>query len=77
MAWCLAILPMVPSAFNAFGKYGLECKTRKCTYINLDPDGNPTTSNAKNEVGKWSLLVAGFLLLFCNLSSVFRLRVRS
>ena len=75
IAWCSAILPMVPSAFGAFGKYGLECKTRKCTLINLQPDGNPTSLNAKQELGRWSVVVAGILLLIFNFSAVIRLRV--
>ena len=75
LAWLLALLPMVPTAFKQFGRYGLECKTRKCTVINMGLDGNPTSVNPKLELGRWSPVIAGILLIAFNGAIVLRLRV--
>lgn len=75
-AWLLALLPMVPGAFKKFGRYGLECKTRKCTVINMGEDLNPTSVNPKRELGRWSPVVAGTLLLVLNAAIYLRLRVK-
>ena len=76
VAWLFALVPMVPGAFKQFGRYGLECKTRKCTLINMDTDGDPTKLNPKAELGRWSPVVAGVFLIVFNVATVVRLRVR-
>ena len=76
VAWLFALVPMVPGAFQQFGRYGLECKTRKCTLINMDMDGNPSKLNPKAELGRWSPVVAGVFLIVFNVATVVRLRVR-
>ena len=51
-AWLLAYVPMLPTLFGAFGRYGLECKTRKCTVINIVDDyGTPLGMNPKTDLG--------------------------
>ena len=75
-AWLLAFLPMMPGIFKQWGRYGLECKTRKCTVINMDVDGNPTSVNPKIEVGRWTPLIAVTLLLVFNAMIYLRLRVK-
>ena len=59
----LALLPLVPVSFGGFGRFGLECKTRKCTVINMGTDGNPTSINPKANVGVYSLIVAVILII--------------
>ena len=76
VAWLFALVPMVPGAFKQFGRYGLECKTRKCTLINMDMYGDPTKLNPKAELGRWSPVVAGVFLIVFNVATVVRLRVR-
>ena len=76
LAWLLAILPMVPTAFQKFGRYGLECKTRKCTVINMDVDEYPTSVNPKRQLGSWTPVIAATLLLVFNGLIYLRLRVK-
>ena len=75
LAWILALFPLVPGAFEKFGRYGVECKTRKCTVINMDSNDNVTTLNPKRELGRWCLVLTSILLLSLNIAIVLRLRV--
>ena len=76
LAWLLSYVPMVPGLFGAFGLYGLECKTRKCTVININPDGTPTSVNPKESLGSNTVIMAGTCLIVINGLIYYRLWVR-
>ena len=56
---------MIPTSAGKNGRFGLECKTRKCTPINMQEDGNPTSANPKY-IGRIVVYVAGSFLLSFN-----------
>ena len=66
---------MLPTLFGGFGLYGLECKTRKCTVINMDPEGNPTSVNPKVSLGSNTALMTFALLATFNGAIYYRLWV--
>ena len=66
LAWLLSYVPMLPGLFGAFGLYGLECKTRKCTVINMNPDGTPTSVNPKESLGSNTVIMSGTCLIVIN-----------
>ena len=65
---------MISTSAGKFGRFGLECKTRKCTPINMDEDGNPTSVNPKY-VGRWVVYIAGSCLITFNSLIYFKLWV--
>ena len=68
---------MVPGLFGMIGVYGLECKTRKCTVINIRYwDGTPTSLNPKEKLGSNTFIMAGICLVIVNALIYYRLRVR-
>ena len=71
----LSYLPMIPASFEGWGRYGLECKTRKCTYINMGPDENPTSLNPKEKIGSVTPAMAIVLLVLFNGAIFYRLWV--
>ena len=76
LSWMLSIIPMIPTSFGGFGLYGLECKTRKCTVINMDPDGTPSSINPKVSLGSNTVIMTGTLLILFNGAIYYRLWVR-
>lgn len=76
LAWILALTPLLPSSIGIFGRYGLECKTRKCTSINMDYDGNPMAVDPKASLGSWTVVIAGGLLVGFNSAIYYRLWVK-
>ena len=76
LAWILALTPLVPTAFGLFGRYGLECKTRKCTPINMDYDGNPMAVDPKASLGSWTVVITGVFLVVFNGAIYYRLWVQ-
>ena len=76
LAWMLAYVPMLPSLFGEFGFYGLECKTRKCTVINMDyRTETPTSVNPKSKLGANTVVMAGLCLVGLNGLIYYRLWV--
>ena len=75
LAWLLSYVPMLPGLFGAFGLYGLECKTRKCTVINMNPDGTPMSVNPKEKLGSNTVIMAGTCLVVINGLIYYRLWV--
>ena len=75
-AWVLSFAPMIPTGFGAMGLYGLECKTRKCTPININPDGTPSFVNPKSALGSNVVIVAIVLLVSFNAAIYYRLWVK-
>ena len=58
---------MIPTLFGAFGRYGLECKTRKCTVINIVDDfGTPLGMSPKTDLGSHTPLMGGICLIVIN-----------
>ena len=76
LAWMIPIFTTLPSVTGKIGRIGLECKTRKCTVINMDNDGNPLQSNPKSNAGNYSLLTVVVLLLILKTATYLRLRVK-
>ena len=78
LAWMLAYVPMLPGLFRAFGFYGLECKTRKCTVINMDyGTETPTSVNPKKSLGANTVVMSGLCLVVLNGLIYYRLWVWS
>ena len=75
LSWLIAFIPMLPTSFGAFGRYGLECKTRKCTVINMAYDGNPSILNPKASAGSYTVVLTGVLLVLFNGAIYYRLWV--
>ena len=66
---------MIPGLFGAYGLYGLACKPRKCTAINMNPDGNPTPIDPKLSLGSNTVVVTGLLLVVFNGAIYYRIWV--
>ena len=76
LAWILSFIPMLPTSFGAIGRFGLECKTRKCTSINMNYDGEPSALDPKASVGVYTMVVACILLATLNGAIYYRLMVK-
>ena len=77
LAWLLAYVPLTPGLFGMNGLYGLECKTRKCTVININYwDESPTSLNPKEKLGSNTFIMAGICLVIVNALIYYRLWVR-
>ena len=74
LAWLISLIPLLPASAGTFGKFGLECKTRKCTPINMNEDGSPTSINGKS-VGRSIVYVAGVFLFVFNAIIYYKLWV--
>ena len=74
-AWILAFAPHIPVISKSVNRYGLECKTRKCTVLPIDYYGCPSVTNIKIKTGELTALTCIVLLIVLNGSIYLQLRV--
>ena len=48
--WVLSFFPLLPILFQKMGRFGLECRTRTCTIINADENGDPSPVHPKEKL---------------------------
>ena len=48
--WVLSFFPLLPILFQKMGRFGLECRTRTCTIINADKNGDPIPVHPKEKL---------------------------
>ena len=61
---------LIPSAFEAWGKLGLECDTRGCTIIH-----DPNSNNPKEIIKGVSLILPIIILVVADASILWKMRV--
>ena len=62
--WVLSFFPLLPILFKIWGRFGLECRTRTCTVINADENGDPSPVHPKEKLvkGIWIICIVLFVV---------------
>ena len=62
--WVLSFFPLLPILFQKMGRFGFECRTRSCTIINADENGDPSPVHPKEKlVGAiWIICIVLFVV---------------
>ena len=76
MAWILSSLWLTPTLIGSYGRFGLECQTFLCKYIDINHDGN-RPKNHPEYFYTLSVVVTGMVMLFLNIATYVKIKKSS
>jgi hypothetical protein len=67
----------MPALMGKAGQFGLECKTLRCRYINIDSDGNTILKTDLDSLIKLIIMAMGMMILILNIATFVQLYKKS
>ena len=68
LAWVISFVSLLPSLNPRYGRYGMECKTLMCAFINIDADGKSIKTGALDPL-RMLIVIMGLLMIVLNVAA--------
>ena len=76
LAWVISWISLIPSLDPRYGRYGMECKTLMCVFINIDADGKSIKTGALDPL-RTLIVMMGLLMIVLNVAAYVKISRQS
>ena len=76
LAWVISFVSLIPSLNPRYGRYGIECQTLICAFINIDADGKSIKTGALDPI-RMLIVIMVLLMLVLNVAAYIKVSRQS